>query len=345
MNDKYYCNICNYTTGDHSNWYKHKRTKKHLEKVMHMPVEFNDIKINTKDLSSDNDESSEKRKPVMKKKEEEQIRFKCAYCDIEFKTNSGLYKHKKTCQYKEKADHAGLEDKLNILKEQNNYLKDFVYGAGNILKRSLSNTTFMNLHYNEAPSLEKHTAGIKDLKINKDENLFSVLTYYQKENILHQFIGDFIISIYKKENPKEQSLWTTDSSRLNYLVRTAIKNKNIWKIDKAGTKVRDNIICPILEEIYNEILKEMEYVTKDYINIKYLKVKELILLQQVIDNIDCNKLDHEINKYIAPHFNIDRDFLESYHNRLEYSGGENKQLENINEIALLQNSDSDYEYT
>jgi hypothetical protein len=289
--------------------------------------------------------------------ENDKVRFKCAYCEIEFKTNSGLYKHKKTCQYKEKADHAGLEDKINILKEQNNYLKDFVYGAGNILKKSLSNTTFMNLHYNEAPSLEKHTAGIKDLKINKDENLFSVITYYQKENLLHQFIGDFIISIYKKENPKEQSLWTTDSSRLNYLVRTAIKNKNIWKIDKAGTKVRDNIICPILEEIYNEVLKEIEYVTKDYINLKYLKVKELILLQQVIDNIDCNKLDHEINKYIAPHFNIDRDFLETYHNKLEsgesyglslHKGidlNESKEINKIKEITYINSliANDDYE--
>ena len=146
MDDKYYCNICNYSTGDHSNWHKHKKTKKHLEKILLLTQKgdtFTNVSsvdsITSESSNSQTKTSSSKCKLNMKKSnvipvftpdnfhsdaENDKIRYKCAYCEIEFKTNSGLYKHKKTCQYKEKADHAGLEDKINILKEQNTYLEN-----------------------------------------------------------------------------------------------------------------------------------------------------------------------------------------------------------------------------
>jgi hypothetical protein len=230
-----------------------------------------------------------------------------------------------------------LNDTCLNLKDQNNYLKDFVYGAGNILKKSLSNIGYLNLHYNEAPLLEKHSTGIKELKLNKNENLFSVITYYQKDNLVHKFIGDFIISIYKKQNPKEQSLWTTDSSRLNYLVRTAFKNKNIWKVDKAGVRVKENIIVPILMELSLELNKEIEKSAQDYINLKYFKIKELILLQQVVDEIEANKLENEINKYIAPHFNILRsDDDDKDVKQLEYNYEENSLIQyNYNKMQEI----------
>jgi prolyl oligopeptidase PreP (S9A serine peptidase family) len=279
---KHICITCNYSTNDHSNWYKHIKSKKH-------------ISVN---LDKDNFHV-------------------CAYCKNKFSTTSSLGRHIKTCQYRKINENAQLnkiheiekenyEDKVEKLEKQVDYLKDFVYGAGNLLNKSMSNIGYLNLHYNQAKPLEKHSSGIRDLKINKDESLFSVITYYQRDNSLHKFIGDFIISLYKKDDPKEQSLWTTDCSRLNYLVRTAIKKKNIWKIDKAGMIVKENIINPILFEIFSVLSKEIERSAKDYINLKYQKIKELVILQQVVTNIESKKLEHDINKYIAPHFDISR---------------------------------------
>jgi hypothetical protein len=69
---------------------------------------------------------------------------------------------------------------------------------------------------------------------------------YDKEKKLIPYLGDIIIKYYKKENPKDQSIWNSDTTRLNYLIRELIDTELTWTCDKAGLKVNEFIIIPLL---------------------------------------------------------------------------------------------------
>ena len=87
-----------------------------------------------------------------------------------------------------------------------------------------------------------------------------------KEKKLDQFLGNFIIKEYKKEDPSQQSFWVTDVSRLTCVIRKAIEDKNEWYKDKKAYELPRYIISPILDfviEIMAEkIIKSNEIVDK-----------------------------------------------------------------------------------
>jgi len=41
-----------------------------------------------------------------------------------------------------------------------------------------------------------------------------------KRNKLEKYIGDILVSHYKKENKLDQSLWATDTTRCTYLIKS-----------------------------------------------------------------------------------------------------------------------------
>jgi hypothetical protein len=214
------------------------------------------------------------------------------------------------------------KEKELILEKQIDTLKDFVYGAGNLLKKSMSSINYANTYYKDAEPLIEHSTGLEGFKINNSNNLFQILIQYHENKSLHKLIGDFIISIYKKENPGEQSMWSTDVKRLNYIIRSLCASidsdilrddslkKCIWEVDKSGIKITEFIINPIIKEIKNIIIKEMEKNSLEYANMKINKINEVLLLYDIITEISNSSFIIEINKYIAPHFNLKVNLLE-----------------------------------
>jgi hypothetical protein len=45
-----------------------------------------------------------------------------------------------------------------------------------------------------------------------------VIAMYHYDKKLVHFIGNYIIKIYTHKEPKNQSIWTTDISRLTYII-------------------------------------------------------------------------------------------------------------------------------
>jgi len=84
---KFYCNICDYSTSRKSNFNEHKLTSKH------------------KNQSNGNlcQSISSKNKQIKK--------YSCQFCDKEYNDNSGLWKHKKKCNF---------ENNENIIKLESN---------------------------------------------------------------------------------------------------------------------------------------------------------------------------------------------------------------------------------
>ena len=130
------------------------------------------------------------------------------------------------------------------------------------------------------------------------DNFLMDIVYDHRNNILHESIGNSIIELYKKVNPQRQAIWTTDTSRQNYilLIENAIgKTKVNWITDKNGIHVKDKIIDPIL--VYLKAKLDNYVPTKDQ---KSMEAKGVML--GVIKEINDGGLSRKINKYITSHF-------------------------------------------
>ena len=98
-----------------------------------------------------------------------------------------------------------------------------------------------------------------------------------------EYICNAILKNIKKENIKEQSIFNTDYSRLNYAIKIS---KRIWNDDKAGAKFIKLVISPTLQCI-NKLLDEY----RTHLSNKYDLMKNDIYLndtdefQNIMKNI------------------------------------------------------------
>ena len=51
----------------------------------------------------------------------------------------------------------------------------------------------------------------------------------------------------KKDNPSDQSIWSTDTSRLTCIINELVGDETQWRTDKNGEKFKKLVITPILE--------------------------------------------------------------------------------------------------
>ena len=82
-NSIFVCELCHYTCGKKFNWDRHIMTSKHIKETTGNILE-------TKHEQNEQNEQNEQIKE-----------FACENCNKEFKTRSGLWKHKKKCDYDE----------------------------------------------------------------------------------------------------------------------------------------------------------------------------------------------------------------------------------------------------
>ena len=101
---------------------------------------------------------------------------------------------------------------------------------------TMSTVSFIFKYLNNAPVIEKNIDYKKQLQLNPnnkhllkdDEKIVEDILSYKRHNTLVKYLGEIIISIYKKDNPNEQSLWNSDSTRKNYLLRELV-NKTAYR--------------------------------------------------------------------------------------------------------------------
>ena len=150
--------------------------------------------------------------------------------------------------------------------------------------------------HSTGPPLEK----ITDMSqvFNEDDELFlEDIAYDYRHKILHKTLGDSLVTIYKTADPKNQAVWNTDSSRLNYLIKHAVGRKKAgWMMDKKGVQVVANIIAPVLD--YLRV--KMNGYTPNMEIPKTFETKGVLLA--ITKEINDGTLAERINKYIANHF-------------------------------------------
>lgn len=90
-------------------------------------------------------------------------------------------------------------------------------------------------HKNAPPLLQiKHKDAKKLLlKYGKDKEVTNKILCKYVTGVLDEFIGDIIVSHYKKNNPEDQSIWNSDASRLTFLIKDIVGEKSKWTFTKA----------------------------------------------------------------------------------------------------------------
>jgi hypothetical protein len=260
----------------------------------------------------------------------------CNYCNCKFTRRNNLGRHLQKCIEKKKYDEENklkkvIENKEKVIenkdkeikhykeevdhyKNEIEYYRNIINAAGTIIQKSMSSFSFINNNYNDAPKIEKIKEDDIKLLENDKQKLVEWIIYNYNHKTLDKYLGEFIIKIYKKEKPENQSLWNTDSSRLTYIIKDLINKKSSkWKIDKKGTKTKKFLIQPLLKHL-KIILSENRTILLSLLeNNNGTEIETLLdkvkIIFEIIKSIDDDILCTNILKYIAPYFYFDKDSI------------------------------------
>ena len=309
---KYNCSVCIYETNDRSSWYNHNISKKHIKLIENAKNKHSDQQ-NLNLINKDHEvELLKERLRAMenekKAAENERNIYKLQLEEVKKQHEKEL--ENTITLYEKRVEHVSKQ--VRILENQTQFQEQLINSAGGIIKKSMNTLSYLLLNYSNAPHINK----LDDYSIiSKDmDDLITNITFYYDKNKLDKYIVDFIIKQYKKNEPENQSLWSSDTDRLNYFICEIMKkqdNKKQWILDKKGIKMTNCIIKPLLDYIAeinsNYIIKKNKEIEDREHTDEGLKIlKEMQILASVNSDIRNNKLSASINKYIAPHFYFDK---------------------------------------
>ena len=255
----------------------------------------------------------------------------CAFCDLQFTRSSSLMRHLSKCPKKLESDKTKkLENKLKekdlklkenerILAEkekqlkehktEKEYYKELINNYSKMGPKTFNSITYVMNKYENAPHIKKiepeKIEYFQNINMTKVENMVSDY----RNNRFVTFIINTITSIHKKDNPENQSIWSTDSSRYNYLIKELLENEgSYWIIDKKGEKSKDYLVEPILGFIRKEIIKYNELASEALINTNLPKLRFSIITDtqrfgiDIIKDIDDGEIAADIIRKMAKHF-------------------------------------------
>ena len=262
--------------------------------------------------------------------------FDCE-CGKQYTNKSGLWKHKKVCKIGSINHQEEIVDKQTIILEQQARLIELLEQNKNITKKqkvitninnnySINTTNnnnqktinviaYVNQHFIDTKPIQQ----IKErdvLKIlNFDEScghsLEDMIVFQHTKYLLDQFIGEFIVNVYKQKDPTKQQIWSSNVKKLTFIVRQILnKTEKVWLKDFNGVCVTQHVISPILEKIKKMMIKYGKKCHEEMNNpnIHEDRFNKLCENQstslKVIYDINQKKLHHKILLYLAPHFQL-----------------------------------------
>lgn len=338
---KYNCTYCGYQTENKSAWCTHKKSQRHIklekitkEKELLINNSKTDVNIESIIQKSEIELLKERLRSTENEKKMIQERLDDTINQYENRLTEAKHNYEK--QHDNTINQ--YENHIDTLKIENSFQKQLINSAGGLIQKSMNTLSYLLLNYNNAPVLTE----LPDYSIiskNVDCLIKDLIHYYNK-NKLDKHIGDFIVQQYKKKDPESQSFWSSDVDRLNYFIRELINdtkqpepkpknqklktilnkngdtkkedNKKIqWVVDKKGIKMTEYIIDPLLHYIngintnyINKINKEINDNFDIKTNSKLLE--NITAVASINCDIKNNKLSNNINKYIAPHFYLEK---------------------------------------
>jgi len=213
-------------------------------------------------------------------------------------------------------------EEMKEVKEQNKKLLDLASKNADVsITATKSTNKSMNMmahamkHWANAPPM-KQLEGKEALKLITFENkskhpIEDVVIHQFNSKTLYRFLGNVLIKEFKKEDEIDQSLWTTDSSRLCFIIKQIVGDKGgeKWIADKSGIEITKLLISPLVDRV-TEMMSEysnklMDEIKKSDDSEQSKKAMEKMYdIGVVIRGIIKNDMNKDILKYIAPYFNI-----------------------------------------
>lgn len=338
----YNCKVCNYYTEIKANYEKHCKTKKHnikntdtvdvpqIDKYIceHCNISYkskqnldNHLEF-CKELTEKNKEivniKNKYKDKIIKLKDEYKTKIEKYENDIEFLKNDLTEVKNELIKLKDESNNKLIDEMKktqNILINENKQKQEIIKESGNIIKSyAMSTISFIKKYYNDAPALETikdFTILVDDEDVNFCEN---ILGKYMSKKLV-KYISDCIINEYKTTDPHNQSFWTTDKNRINYIVRSIVNDRPEWIPDANGLNIRDKIVKPIInyidqqiEQYYNEKTNEVRkytyYVSDDNIYKRNLLNDYINAALNLMLELRNDKITDLIMKLISPYFSI-----------------------------------------
>jgi len=252
----------------------------------------------------------------------------CNFCGLTFIRSNGLSKHQNNCSQridnnKDKDYENKLKEKDRALKEKDlmikeksaqlqkceSYYKNILDNIGNMGPRNINSITYILGNYGDAPHLETiQTNNLKKLEFKNNRDIENIICAHRNNVLIDQII-EAILFIYKKDDPSKQSIWVTDTSRHNYIIKELLHDDDSkWVIDKKGVKSEKYLIKPILDHIRKRIVEYLQTSPKLLDNPKISKNDKNIisdcqkdgsdLVKEIDDNIVGPEIIKKLSKYI-----------------------------------------------
>ncbi len=157
-----------------------------------------------------------------------------------------------------------------------------------------------NSNYSNENTYNSNNYDDPDMDAYRNPALIESLCCHHNCKALHKFLGDFLVSTYKKTDPHQQSLWCSDVDRATYIIREKEESGNKWNIDNKGEKLKKIIIDPLFKYLQDEMQKYLtNRLSKGGVSSE--RLKEIDEIKTVIEN---NVLATNVIRYMAPFFTI-----------------------------------------
>ena len=279
-----YCEYCDHIASKKYNWERHLLTKKHIKNTF--PNVSNAF-------------------PKACKKGAK--RFFCEHCGAGYKNRSGLWKHKKKCEYINDLEEEEEEEKTPPNNDKVLFDKELLMGMVELLKNGTNNTNNTNCNntYNNNITVQVYLDDhCKDAKTV--ENLIGRLAKevkYKLEDVVYksnlQYIKDAPSELFIKEMNKmpaeERPIHCADGKRGKFWVN---KEKEGWVQEdvKEGGKLNKEIFM-FKHKLYQDVNYDIMHTNEDCDKLGNVKLKlhREIIEKSTVDNAIIAKLATNCN--------------------------------------------------
>ena len=296
----FYCELCDYSSSNNSNYKKHLRTKKHLEKC-----------------------GSKSRKWQKKIKKEKPKFFRtCEFCNYNASKKYNWEKHIKTMKHKQKVAKSGKKvakssnisedesssnnmDKLEMLAKQVNLLTSTLNKVVDTpTHTTINNNQTNNISFNLF--LDKYCHNAQSLQDFVDNVTFKLNDILKEDDVIENFVSQKMLKNLNDIPITERPIHCTDQKRKNFFVKD---KKDGWVKDIPGDDINSHIYDSVNQlqkkaymDFYNEYdkLNPLPHDTtteniKCKISSELLKPPNKIIISDIAKNVDIKDALDTVN--------------------------------------------------
>jgi hypothetical protein len=259
-----YCECCDYTASQKSNWDRHLLTKKHIKKA-----------------------SPSVTKSVSKTSKKRVKSYFCEHCGVEYKSRNGLWRHKKKCEYinepeeeeeseEEKEDKPANPGGVFLTTEQLNLILNHKTmgnnntNCNNTYNNNITVQIYLDEHCKEAKTIESM---VDKLRSQVEYKLKDIM-YSANSQLIKDAPANLFIKEIKSMPAEERPVHCADGKRGKFWVK---KEEEGWvKEDVNEGGGLKNTIQGFKNKLFYDVYKEAEENELDFDD-KWLSKKQKIM--------------------------------------------------------------------